>query len=141
MRMTYISLYRRYVFPDKILFSFVHSHQLSMHYSINRRSFGRQAPPTEQGTEAVTSPVAFIQETVFGRLTTMTSERMDHCDTAYSSAALAPHTDTTYYSVPAGWVECAGVAWCGMGSFCRLTDCVCSLVCVVTGYCSVFPVV
>lgn len=60
------------------------------------------APGTVAGTQAVAERISFVLETVFGRFSLMTSGMMSHSDTAYTNQALNAHTDTTYYTQPAG---------------------------------------
>ncbi|KAL8595957.1 hypothetical protein ACOMHN_018269 [Nucella lapillus] len=60
------------------------------------------APATAEGTELVTGRISFVQETVYGRVSTMVSGEMTHSDTAYTALALGAHTDLSYFTVPAG---------------------------------------
>ena len=46
--------------------------------------------------------ISFILETVYGGLNTMVSGEWSHSDTAYGKLPLGAHTDTTYYTLPAG---------------------------------------
>jgi trimethyllysine dioxygenase len=56
---------------------------------------------TIEATQQVTEMLCFIQETLYGRMWSFTSD-MARADTAYTSLALGAHTDTAYLSVPAG---------------------------------------
>nr|KAG5696473.1 hypothetical protein BaRGS_016512 [Batillaria attramentaria] len=60
------------------------------------------APVTPKGTETVANRICFLAETVYKRLSIMTSGVLAHSDTAYTNLPLGAHTDTTYYSLPAG---------------------------------------
>ena len=48
--------------------------------------------------------ISFVQETVYGRMSTMVSGELDHSDTAYTSLPLGAHNDLTYFALPAGLV-------------------------------------
>ncbi|WFD33950.1 trimethyllysine dioxygenase [Malassezia cuniculi] len=60
---------------------------------------GVPANPTE--TEALVRRIAFIRETHYGSFWDFTSD-LAHGDTAYTDIALGGHTDTTYFTDPAG---------------------------------------
>ncbi|GFO28146.1 trimethyllysine dioxygenase, mitochondrial [Plakobranchus ocellatus] len=59
------------------------------------------AEATEAATQEVVERITFVQETLFGKMWTFTSDA-ERSDTAYSTQALGPHTDLTYMSTPAG---------------------------------------
>ncbi|RUS80141.1 hypothetical protein EGW08_012098, partial [Elysia chlorotica] len=56
---------------------------------------------TEAATEKVVERLSFVQETLFGKMWTFTSNAQ-RSDTAYSSQALGAHTDLSYMDTPAG---------------------------------------
>ncbi|PLW40632.1 hypothetical protein PCASD_08355 [Puccinia coronata f. sp. avenae] len=58
-------------------------------------------PPTPEATEKLLREIAFIRETHYGAFWDFTAN-MEHGDTAYTNLALGAHTDTTYFSDPAG---------------------------------------
>lgn len=58
-------------------------------------------PPTPEATEKLLKRIAFIRETHYGAFWDFTAN-MEHGDTAYTNLALGAHTDTTYFSDPAG---------------------------------------
>lgn len=58
-------------------------------------------PPNPEDTEKLLRRIAFIRETHYGAFWDFTAD-MKHGDTAYTSIALGAHTDTTYFSDPAG---------------------------------------
>lgn len=58
-------------------------------------------PATPEETEALVRKIAFIRETHYGGFWDFTSD-LSHGDTAYTNLALGAHTDTTYFTDPAG---------------------------------------
>jgi trimethyllysine dioxygenase len=54
-----------------------------------------------EGTKTLLEKIAFIRETHYGGLYDFTAD-LSSKDTAYTSVALEAHTDTTYFSDPAG---------------------------------------
>ena len=58
-------------------------------------------PATPEDTEALVRRIAFIRETHYGGFWDFTSD-LSHGDTAYTNLALGAHTDTTYFTDPAG---------------------------------------
>ena len=60
---------------------------------------GVPANPAE--TEALVRRIAFVRETHYGNFWDFTSD-LAHGDTAYTDIALGAHTDTTYFTDPAG---------------------------------------
>ncbi|GAC93155.1 potential gamma-butyrobetaine hydroxylase [Pseudozyma hubeiensis SY62] len=64
-------------------------------------AFVTGVPPTPTDTEALIRRIAFIRETHYGGFWDFTSD-LAHGDTAYTDLALQAHTDTTYFSDPAG---------------------------------------
>lgn len=58
-------------------------------------------PPTPEATETLLQRIAFIRVTHYGGFYDFTSD-LTMKDTAYTSLALPAHTDTTYFSDPAG---------------------------------------
>ncbi|WFD38282.1 trimethyllysine dioxygenase [Malassezia japonica] len=64
-------------------------------------SFVSGMPTTPEATEAVIRRIAFIRETHYGGFWDFTSD-LAHGDTAYTDIALGAHTDTTYFTDPAG---------------------------------------
>lgn len=57
--------------------------------------FIEEVPPTPEATRAVAQRIAYIRETIFGGYWDFTAN-LEHNDTAYTSAAIGPHTDGTY---------------------------------------------
>ncbi|PWN50462.1 Trimethyllysine dioxygenase [Violaceomyces palustris] len=64
-------------------------------------SFVNGVPPTPTDTEALIRRISFIRETHYGGFWDFTSD-LSHGDTAYTDLALQAHTDTTYFTDPAG---------------------------------------
>ncbi|SPC67398.1 related to trimethyllysine hydroxylase [Ustilago sp. UG-2017b] len=64
-------------------------------------AFVSGVPPTPTDTEALIRRIAFIRETHYGAFWDFTSD-LAHGDTAYTDLALQAHTDTTYFTDPAG---------------------------------------
>ncbi|KAF2871889.1 hypothetical protein BDV95DRAFT_676828 [Massariosphaeria phaeospora] len=58
-------------------------------------------PPTPSATSALLTQIAFIRPTHYGAFYDFTSD-LSSADTAYTTLALPAHTDTTYFSDPAG---------------------------------------
>lgn len=58
-------------------------------------------PATPEDTEQLIKKIAFIRETHYGGFWDFTSD-LSHGDTAYTNLALGAHTDTTYFTDPAG---------------------------------------
>ncbi|KAN0066017.1 hypothetical protein ACQY0O_000109 [Thecaphora frezii] len=63
--------------------------------------FVQGVPPTPTDTENLVRRIAFIRETHYGGFWDFTSD-LAHGDTAYTDLALQAHTDTTYFTDPAG---------------------------------------
>lgn len=59
-------------------------------------------PKTIEGTTALALRLGKVHETIFGGMWPLSSELIDHGDTAYSNSYLEPHTDGTYYHDAAG---------------------------------------
>jgi trimethyllysine dioxygenase len=53
------------------------------------------APATPEATQAVATRIAYIRETIFGGYWDFTAN-LEHKDTAYTTLAIGPHTDSTY---------------------------------------------
>ncbi|KAK0552352.1 hypothetical protein OC845_001727 [Tilletia horrida] len=64
-------------------------------------SFVSGIPPTPEATQALIERIAFIRPTHYGGFWDFTSN-LAHGDTAYTNLALGAHTDTTYFTDPAG---------------------------------------
>lgn len=60
-----------------------------------------QAPPSHEGTLAVSQRLTFLQPTFFGPSWSLTSD-MAFGDTAYTTLGLGAHTDNTYFMSPSG---------------------------------------
>lgn len=60
-----------------------------------------QAPPSHEGTLAVSQRLTFLQPTFFGPSWSFTSD-MAFGDTAYTTLGLGAHTDNTYFMSPSG---------------------------------------
>lgn len=58
-------------------------------------------PATPEDTERLVRRIAFIRETHYGGFWDFTSD-LSHGDTAYTNLRLGAHTDTTYFTDPAG---------------------------------------
>ncbi|KAI4176003.1 MAG: hypothetical protein LQ343_001285 [Gyalolechia ehrenbergii] len=58
-------------------------------------------PPTSEDTQALIEQIAFIRNTHYGGFWRFTSDLASK-DSAYTRLALACHTDTTYFTDPAG---------------------------------------
>jgi trimethyllysine dioxygenase len=58
-------------------------------------------PATPEDTERLIRRIAFIRETHYGGFWDFTSD-LSHGDTAYTNLPLGAHTDTTYFTDPAG---------------------------------------
>ncbi|WFD29313.1 trimethyllysine dioxygenase [Malassezia sp. CBS 17886] len=58
-------------------------------------------PISPEATEELVRRIAFIRETHYGGFWDFTSD-LAHGDTAYTDVALGAHTDTTYFTDPAG---------------------------------------
>ncbi|KAH9461915.1 hypothetical protein Pst134EA_004753 [Puccinia striiformis f. sp. tritici] len=58
-------------------------------------------PSNPEATEELLKRIAFIRETHYGAFWDFTAN-MEHGDTAYTNLPLGAHTDTTYFSDPAG---------------------------------------
>jgi trimethyllysine dioxygenase len=76
--------------------------------------FVEEVPATPEATRAVAERIAYIRETIFGGYWDFTAN-LEHNDTAYTSAAIGPHTDGTYSLDAPGYqllhclaVECSG---------------------------------
>lgn len=68
--------------------------------------------PTEVGAieEVATKLGGFVRETHYGKLWEFSNEVLEHADTAYTAAFLRGHTDSTYFTNPAGlqMLHCVG---------------------------------
>ena len=68
--------------------------------------------PTEVGAieEMGTKLGGFIRETHYGKLWEFSNEVLEHADTAYTASYLRGHTDSTYFTNPAGlqMLHCVG---------------------------------
>ncbi|KAI8348498.1 Trimethyllysine dioxygenase [Mortierella sp. GBAus27b] len=64
-------------------------------------SFVNGVPVSTEATEALAKRIAFIRETHYGGFWDFTSD-LGHGDTAYTDIPLGAHTDTTYFTDPAG---------------------------------------
>lgn len=63
--------------------------------------FVEGVPPTPEATEALIRRISHIRQTHYGGFWDFTSD-MSHGDLAYSTHALPAHTDTAYFTDPAG---------------------------------------
>ena len=64
-------------------------------------SFISEMPPTPEATQQVLERISFIRPTQYGSFWDFTSEA-EPVDTAYTNLSLSLHTDTTYFTDPAG---------------------------------------
>ncbi|KAE8215598.1 hypothetical protein CF327_g1127 [Tilletia walkeri] len=64
-------------------------------------SFVSGVPATPEATQSLIERIAFIRPTHYGGFWDFTSN-LAHGDTAYTTLALGAHTDTTYFTDPAG---------------------------------------
>lgn len=53
-------------------------------------------PTDDASVETFLTRIAYVRQTIFGGLWTLSAEVQDHDDTAYSTQYLEPHTDSTY---------------------------------------------
>lgn len=60
------------------------------------------APATPEATQAVAKRIAYIRETIFGGYWDFTAN-LEHKDTAYTTLAIGPHTDSTYNADAPGY--------------------------------------
>lgn len=80
---------------------------MSTRYSVNLRkklicdALTSQVEPTKEATEEVCSALGGVQYTMFGGMW-FVHVKPEHADTAYTSIALAVHTDNTYFTEAAG---------------------------------------
>ena len=74
-------------------------------------AFVEETPTTVDTLEEVSTRLGgFVKETHYGKLWEFSNEVMEHADTAYTSDYLRGHTDSTYFSHPAGiqMLHCVG---------------------------------
>ncbi|TRM64864.1 hypothetical protein BD626DRAFT_399658 [Schizophyllum amplum] len=64
-------------------------------------SFVSDVPVTMEATEKLAQRIGFIRETQYGKFWEFTSD-LSKGDTAYTTMALGPHTDNTYFTDPCG---------------------------------------
>jgi len=64
-------------------------------------SFISKMPPTPEATQQVLERISFIRPTQYGSFWDFTSQS-EPVDTAYTNLSLSLHTDTTYFTDPAG---------------------------------------
>jgi hypothetical protein len=66
--------------------------------AVNRFGFGLVSgtPGDIPSAEALVNRVGYVRRTIFGDLWTLSSDEVDHADSAYSTTYLEPHTDGTY---------------------------------------------
>jgi trimethyllysine dioxygenase len=81
--------------PDPILPALLHN------IRTHGFSYISHVPATPDATEALLRRIAFIRETHYGGFYDFTADLASK-DTAYTNIALEAHTDTTYFSDPAG---------------------------------------
>jgi len=62
----------------------------------------RNVPCTVKATEALANRIAFVGRTFYGDLGVIEARADAPADTAWSNAALGPHTDGTYFDKPPG---------------------------------------
>ncbi|KAL1733750.1 hypothetical protein EV714DRAFT_203618 [Schizophyllum commune] len=64
-------------------------------------SFISDVPVSTEATEKLVERIGFIRETQYGKFWEFTSD-LSKGDTAYTTMALGPHTDNTYFTDPCG---------------------------------------
>lgn len=66
--------------------------------AIGRNGFGLvSGVPTDQASaQSLASRIGYVRRTIFGDMWTLSSEVVEHADSAYGSATLEPHTDGCY---------------------------------------------
>jgi trimethyllysine dioxygenase len=79
------------------------------------------APPTLEATRDLATRVGYVRETIFGGMWDFTAN-MAFKDTAYTSAAIGPHTDGTYTLDPPGFQMFHCLKFDGSGGESTLVD-------------------
>ena len=86
-------------------------------------AFVEETPTTLNVIEEVSLKLGgFVKETHYGKVWEFSNEVMQHADTAYTSDFLRGHTDSTYFSHPAGLQILHCVEHNGTGGFNLLVD-------------------
>jgi trimethyllysine dioxygenase len=78
-------------------------------------------PPTLEATRALATRIGYVRETIFGGMWDFTAN-LAFKDTAYTSAAIGPHTDGTYSLDPPGFQMFHCLAFDGTGGESTLVD-------------------
>jgi trimethyllysine dioxygenase len=78
-------------------------------------------PPTLEATRALATRIGYVRETIFGGMWDFTAN-LAFKDTAYTSAAIGPHTDGTYSLDPPGFQMFHCLTFDGTGGESTLVD-------------------
>jgi trimethyllysine dioxygenase len=78
-------------------------------------------PPTLEATRALATRIGYVRETIFGGMWDFTAN-LAFKDTAYTSAAIGPHTDGTYSLDPPGFQMFHCLSFDGTGGESTLVD-------------------
>jgi trimethyllysine dioxygenase len=78
-------------------------------------------PPTSEATKALVTRIGYVRESIFGGMWDFTAN-MAFQDTAYTSAAIGPHTDGTYTNDPPGYQMFHCLKFDGSGGESTLVD-------------------
>eukprot|EP00123_Amoebidium_parasiticum_P015914 comp23202_c0_seq1/m.37693 comp23202_c0_seq1/g.37693 ORF comp23202_c0_seq1/g.37693 comp23202_c0_seq1/m.37693 type:complete len:416 (-) comp23202_c0_seq1:565-1812(-) len=84
-------------------------------------AFVTGTPATPKATQEVSELIGPMKETWFGKLWDFTSN-MEHADTAYTNLELEAHTDSTYFTDPAGLQILHCLSFVGTGGKSLLVD-------------------
>ncbi|KAF2764671.1 Trimethyllysine dioxygenase [Teratosphaeria nubilosa] len=91
--------------PPSVEYTSVHSGPGLSTLLLKIRQYGfcfvRNTPPSPEATSQLLQTIGPIRTTHYGAFYDFTSD-LSSKDTAYTSEALAPHTDNTYFTEPAG---------------------------------------
>ncbi len=65
---------------------------------LHRLGFGLidRVPPTEDGAQQIADRLGYARRTIFGDVWELAADVTGHADTAYGTAFIGPHTDSTY---------------------------------------------
>jgi len=78
-------------------------------------------PPTNEATKELVTRIGYVRESIFGGMWDFTAN-MAFQDTAYTSAAIGPHTDGTYSNDPPGYQMFHCLKFDGSGGESTLVD-------------------
>jgi trimethyllysine dioxygenase len=80
-----------------------------------------EVPPTNEATKELVTRIGYVRESIFGGMWDFTAN-MAFQDTAYTSAAIGPHTDGTYSIDPPGYQMFHCLKFDGSGGESTLVD-------------------